>query len=203
MASAAVTPLTRTSIVRLLNIERTFSRPRLALFSKIRSRPAYLGLCYPASERVVFVLFTDCSAAVDVGLAFHQRDRNTPPFVRHVWRTSGHRRYTRQSYPSETAERRRNGARALRRLIADSIRLLMSHPSVNSLCGVPEHRAIGRRHLRYPLGARILALVRLSLHSLDSFVSPRLLHLHTRAVLHLHIELNRNRDVSVDWNLLG
>ena len=77
----------------------------------------------------------------------------------------------------------------------------MNHPSTNSLCGVREPRAIGKNHLRYPLGARILAFMRLSLHYLDSIAIPRLLHLHTRAVLHLHIELKSNHHFSVTWNL--
>ena len=81
----------------------------------------------------------------------------------------------------------------VRRLITDSIRLLMNLPSTNSLCGGREPRVSGRKHLRYPLGVRILAFVRLSLHPLDSFATPRLLHLHTRALLHLHIELEQSR----------
>ena len=89
----------------------------------------------------------------------------------------------------------------VRRLIKDSIRLLINHPSTNSLCEGREPRVIGRKHLRYPLGARILAFVRLSLHPLDTFAIRRLLHLHTRAVLHLHIELKNNYDFSINWNL--
>ena len=130
-----------------------------------------------------------------------ERYHDAHPFILHVWRTSGHRRCTWQSYQSETTERRRNGVRVVRRLIADSIRLLMNCPSTNSLCGVRDPRSIGRKHLRCPPGPRILAFVRLSLHPLDSFAIPRLLHLHTRAVLHLQIELNSNHDFSVNWNL--
>ena len=85
---------------------------------------------------------------------------------------------------NETTECRRNGVKEVRRVIGDSIRLLMNHLSTNSLCGIREPRAIGRKRLRCPLVDRILALVRLSLHYLDSFAIPRLLHLHRRAVLH-------------------
>ena len=82
---------------------------------------------------------------MDVLLTFRQRDQDTHPFVFHVWRTSGHRRYAWEPCRSETTECRRNGVGAVRRLIADSICLLMNHPSTNSLWGVPEHRAIGRK----------------------------------------------------------
>ena len=58
---------------------------------------------------------------------------------------------------SETTECRRNGVKEVRRVIADSIRLLMNHLSTNSLCGRREPRAIGGKHLRCHLDARILA----------------------------------------------
>ena len=84
---------------------------------------------------------------MDVRLTFLQRYHDTHPFVLHVWRTSGHRRYVWDSYQSEATERRRNGVIEVRRLIADSMRLLIIHPSTNSLWGVPDRRAIGRKIL--------------------------------------------------------
>ena len=126
------------------------------------------------------------NAAVDVRPIFRRRDHDTPLFVLYVWRTSGDRRYTRHFYQSETTERRRNDVKAVRRVIADSIRLPMNHLSTNSLCGVRKPRAIGRKHLRYPLGARILTLVRLSI-LFGIFRYPSLTSPTHHAVLHLHI----------------
>ena len=50
--SAAVIPLTRNSIVGPSNIEGPCSRRRLTLLSKLSTTLAYIGLCYPTSQRV-------------------------------------------------------------------------------------------------------------------------------------------------------
>ena len=138
---------------------------------------------------------------MDVRLTFRRRDHDAPPFILHIWRTSGHRRYAWKSYQSEATERRRHGVIEVRRLIADSMRLLINHPSTNSLCGVLECRAMGKSSSIFSAGVRIRTLVRLSLHYLDSLAILCLLHLHTRVVPHLRIELKSNYDSSVNWNL--
>ena len=54
------------------------------------------------------------------------------------------------------------------------------------LCGVSGPRAIGKEPMLIILEILCLTLVRLSLHSLESFAIPHSLHLHTRAALLPH-----------------
>lgn len=135
---------------------------------------------------------------MDVRLTCRRRDHDIHRFVLHVWRTSGHRRYAWESYQSEATERRRNGVRAVRRLIAESIRLLTNHPSTSSLCRVPERRAIGKNIFNILCG-RSHPYPCTSLSTLLAISC--LLRLHTRAVPHLRIKLNSNHDFSVNRNL--
>ena len=80
--------------------------------------------------------------------------------------------------------------RAACRPITNPIRVLKNYASTIALCGVSGPRATGKEPGSTPrsfLGAFILTLVRLSLHSLESLATPHLLHLHSRAVICLYI----------------
>jgi len=111
-----------------------------------------------------------------------------PPIRPRLWRTSRFRRHRRPLWGSTRVvlDAGEMGEEVVRRLITNSIRLLM-----NMLVLIPCANSSNRQrtqalHPRNPLGARMLTLVHPSLHFLGSLAISCLLHLHTNVALYSH-----------------
>ena len=192
------------------SVRRISTRTRLSAFSGLSTGFPYIHLGHLTHERSLQRCSPETIAytAVDSGLRSGERERGTPPFILGLRRTSRWRSHRCPSWGRTRVillDSGEIGVTTFCRPITNSIRYLTNHTTTIALCGVPGPRAIGKESTLHTstFSGRVHSYPRTSLHYLESHDVPRFLYLHTRAVLHSHIEKTSRSTATMTSGSIG